>query len=156
MTETELRMQLRQLPREIEPPHDLWPAIRSGIRRPALRAPGRWLGGLAMAASVLLAAGLFWRGAADPRSAPTAADAVAGQIVAAEGRAITEEYQAALRQFDGAPLGTQWGPSLHALDRSLVQIQRAMAADPDSIFLLHQLRRTYSRRLQLTQRAVAS
>jgi len=37
---------------------------------------------------------------------------------------------------------------------SVAQIQTAIAADPDSVFLLEQLRRTYDRRLQLTQRAV--
>jgi hypothetical protein len=35
-----------------------------------------------------------------------------------------------------------------------VQIRRAIAADPGSVFLLEQLRRTYELRLDLTQRAV--
>ena len=64
------------------------------------------------------------------------------------------EPQAALRQFDGVPMPAQVEPSLKTLDHSVVQIQRAIAADPKSVYLLDQLRRTYSRRLELTQRAV--
>jgi hypothetical protein len=44
-------------------------------------------------------------------------------------------------------------PALHELDRSVAQIRRAIAADPGSVFLLEQLRRTYELRLNLTQRA---
>ena len=75
-------------------------------------------------------------------------------IVANESRAITHEYQAALRQYKSAPIPASLQPSLGELDKSVAQIQRAIAADPSSIFLLEQLRRTYSRRLELTQRAV--
>jgi len=151
MKETDLRWQLRQLPREIELANDLWPAIEAGIRRePAQRKP-RWPVALAAAASLLLAGGLYWRaGAGQPAVAPQPMEA---RIVSHEARAITDEYQAALRQFDGAPVAPQVEPSLAALDRSVAQIQSAIVADPNSIFLLDQLRRTYARRLELTQRA---
>jgi len=154
MTETDLRWQLRQLPREIEPSTDLWPGILAGIERRPERAPRRWIASFAMAASVLIAAGLFWRGSDGEPGAP-AAD-ITAQIVNAETRAITDEYQAALQQFDGAPIAAQMQPTLQEVDRNVVQIQRAIAAKPDSVFLLQQLRRTYSLRLSLTQRAVTS
>lgn len=153
MTETDLRWRLRQLPRDIEPSRDLWPEILAGIERQPVRSPRRWLAALALAASVLLAAGLFWK--APPGATPAEEDSTA-RIVRSQSRAITDEYQAALRQFDGAPVSEQIGPSLKALDRSVTQIQRAISADPDSLFLLQQLRKTYSRRLALTQRAVIS
>jgi hypothetical protein len=153
MTEIDLRWQMRQLPREIEPTRDLWPGILAGIERPPVRARRTWFAGFAMAASVLLAAGLFWKLA--PSVAPPPPDMTA-RIVSSESRAITTEYQAALRQFDGAPIAAPMSESLGALDRSVHQIQRALVADPDSLFLLQQLRRTYSRRLALTQRAVTS
>jgi hypothetical protein len=154
MTEIDQRWQLRQLPREIEPSRDLWPGILAGIERRPARPRRTWLSGLALAASVLLAAGLFWKTTLAPAPAtPERSEAV---VVQAETRAITDEYQAALRQFDGAPIPAQVGPSLQALDRSVVQIRRAIAADPDSVFLLQQLRKTYSRRLELTQRAATS
>jgi hypothetical protein len=152
----------------------------------------------ALAASVLLTAGIAWRAQHDaaavpalavstPATAPTptqaptqtatavpatpgaaarggvqgalAGDAdrsrmITGTVVARESKAVSDEYQAALRQFDGAPLPAEVAPTLHALDRSVAQIRRAIAADPGSVFLLEQLRRTYELRLSLTQRAV--
>ena len=108
--------------------------------------------GLAMAASVLLAAGLFWKGSSD--SPPVSTEQLEARIVRQESRAITDEYQSALRQYDGAPISPELSPSLTALDRSVAQIQSAIAADPDSVFLLDQLHKTYSMRLALTQRAV--
>ena len=129
MTETDLRWRLRQLPRDIEPAADLWPGIAAAIGRQPAQRTHRWLlSSLAMAASVLL--------------------------VATESRAITDEYQAALRQYRGAPVPEAIEPTLGELDRSVAQIQRAIARDPDSVFLLEQLRRTYSTRLALTRRAV--
>ena len=154
MKETDLRWQLRQLPREIEPAADLWPGIAAGIARPPVSRTRRWPAALAAAASLLLAAGLFLRGNA-PADAP-APPAIEAQVVDAEARAISDEYQAALRQFEGAPISPQVAPSLSALDRSVAQIQSAIVADPDSVFLLDQLRRAYARRLELTQRAIAT
>ena len=154
MKETDLRWQLRQLPREIEPERELWPAIEAGIRRETI-APvrRRWPAALAAAATLVLAAGLFWRA---PQSAPPPTpEQIEARVVSTEARAITDEYQAALRQFDGAPLPAQAEPGIAALDRSVAQIQSAIVADPHSLFLLEQLRRTYDRRLELTQRALA-
>lgn len=154
MSESDLRWRLRQLPRDVELARDLWPAIQAGIERRPLRSPRLWVAGLAMAASMVLAVGLYWR--ASVPEAPAATEQMTARIVSSESRAITDEYQAALRQFDGAPIASQLSPSLSALDRSVAQIQSAIAANPDSVFLLQQLRRTYSRRLALTQRAIAS
>ena len=154
MKETDLRWQLRQLPREMELPNDLWPAIEAGIRRePVQRAPRRWPLAFAAAASMLLAGGLYWRASAEPPVAPVPVEA---RIVSNEARAITDEYQAAIRQFDGAEIAPQVEPGIVALDRSVAQIQSAIVADPKSVYLLDQLRRTYARRLELTQRGVAS
>ena len=153
MTETDLRWQLRQLPREVDPARDLWPGIAAAIERRPTRRTHRWmLPSFAMAASLLLVAGLAWKRTA-PEALPSA-DASA-LVVATESRAITTEYEAALRQYKGAPMPHALAPALGELDRSVVQIQRAIARDPDSIYLLEQLRRTYSTRLALTQRAVA-
>lgn len=147
------RWRLRQLPRDIEPSRDLWPDILAGIEHRPVRATGRrWLGGLAIAASLLLAFGLFRQG--QPPATTATGDDGRALVVRVESRAITDQYQAALRQFDGAPVPAQLRPSLNTLDRSVLQIRRALADDPDSVFLLQQLRRTYSRRLALTQRAV--
>ena len=151
MSETELRWRLRQLPRGIDPPHDLWPGIAARLQ-PVVPAragrPGRaaWAG-LAVAASLCLALGLAWQ------SRPPAPDPQA-DLVQREAEALTLEYQAALRQFDGAPVPAPIAPALATLDQGVVQIRQAMDSDPGARYLLDQLRRTYSRRLSLTQRAV--
>ena len=107
MTETDLRWQLRQLPREIEPPNDLWPAIAKGIGRPKSASRRSWLVGLSMAAALSLAVGLAWRIA--PSVSPAAAPApdLAGQLLQREAAAMTSEYQAALRQDVMALTGTK-------------------------------------------------
>jgi hypothetical protein len=153
MGETELRWQLRQLPHELDPPRDLWPGIAA--RLPAQRPRRRvapWLGGLALAASVSLAIGLAWqlRAPEVPTLDPQA------ELVLREAEAITLEYQAALGQFEGAPVPEPLAPTLATLDRSAEDIRAALATDPEASFLLGQLRRTYARRLELTQRAAGA
>ena len=41
MGENELRWQLRQLPRELDPPHDLWPGIEARLS-PQAAPRRRW------------------------------------------------------------------------------------------------------------------
>ncbi len=150
MTETELRWQLRQLPRELDPPRDLWPGIAARLgERPAKR--GGWRLGLALAASLVLALGLAL---GMPASQPSGAAVVRGELVQREAAGLTREYQAALAQFDGAPIPEPLAPALATLDQSAADIRSALDADPGAVFLLGQLRRTYARRLSLTQRAV--
>ncbi len=152
MSEIDLRWRLRQLPRDIDPPRDLWPDIAEGIAPRPASVHRRWPMNVAMAASLLLTAGLLWKTL--PLSMPPAPNDPTALIVTREAQAITDEYQATLRQFDGAPIADQANPGLQALDRSVLQIRQAIAADPDSVFLLQQLRKTCSRRLALTQRAI--
>ncbi|MFY2762934.1 hypothetical protein [Arenimonas sp. MALMAid1274] len=150
MSDNELRWQLRQLPREIDPPRDLWPGIESRLTRGVPARPSRPWRGWAVAASLCLAAGLAWqlRGPDAPRADPQAS------VVQREAEAMTREYEAALGQFDGLPLPAPIEPALATLDRSAVEIRAALATDPQATFLLDQLRRTYARRLDLTQRAL--
>ena len=77
-----------------------------------------------------------------------------------EADAMTLEYNAALRELQAATPGKQAlraeQPALHELDQSARQIRTALALDPEAQFLLERLRRTYSLRLELTQRASMS
>ncbi|MFT3763489.1 MAG: hypothetical protein QM761_12980 [Pseudoxanthomonas sp.] len=153
-----LRWQLRGLRRDIEPTRDLWPGIAARIAAsPAKAAPDNaapprrraphWLP-LAMAASLLLALGLFWR------QPGIVADAPAGDpLIQREAVAMSRHYEGAFAQFPQAPENSGFTPAIRDLDRSAAQILAAIAHDPDSRFLLEQLRRTYARRLTLTQRA---
>jgi hypothetical protein len=156
MTETDLRWRLRQLPRDIEPGRDLWPGIAASLQRPPARRSRRWLGGLALAASLTLAVGLGWRLTPSP-SAPVSSMAVSEKTVSPlqrEASAMTREYRAALREYAGAPLPKALSPSLQVLDDSAAQIRAALVAQPGSPALLQQLRKTYFRRLALTRRVL--
>lgn len=151
MSENELRWQLRQLPRGIDPPRDLWPGIAARLAdRPARRRRPGWPVGLALAASLVLAvvAGTSLRPPAAPPADPAAA------LVQREAEALTREYEAALVELRGAPVPEPVKPALVALDASADEIRAALAADPGRTYLIDQLRRTYARRLSLTQSAV--
>jgi hypothetical protein len=148
--DTELRWRLRQLPRDVEPPRDLWPQIESRLDLPARRRP--WLAGFALAASVTLAVALAWQLRVPTPEPEAATPRIA--LVQREADAMTLEYQAALREFAGAPMPQPLEPALATLDASALQIRAAIARDPDAVFLLDRLRSTYARRISLTQRAV--
>ena len=160
-TNDDLRFRLRALPAELEPPRDLWPDIarrlepQAPLARPVRR--GR-IAGLAMAASLCVAVGLAWQLRAPSSDATDAtatapAESMRAELVRREADALTREYYAALREFEGALLPEDLQPAIATLDRSAQDIRGAIAADPDAVFLLEQLRRTYTHRLSLTQRA---
>ena len=152
MTETDLRWQLRQLPREIQPARDLWPDISPalGNHAPSLRRRG--LMAIALAASLTLALGLGWRVTQAPSVAP-AGDPTA-RLLSQEAGAMTTEYEAAYRQLEISPVAAPLAPALASLDRNARQVRSALASNPGSVELFQQLRRIYSRRLALTQRSV--
>lgn len=147
MTEHELRWQLRQLPREIEPAGDLWPGIAARLNQPATRRRRPWLAVVSLAACLCLAVGL----AVVLR--PAAAPDRTTELVQREAAAMTLEYEAALLEMQSAPVPEPLAPALATLDASALEIRRAMQEQPGSTHLLDQLKRTYSRRLALTQRA---
>ena len=149
MTEHEIRWQLRQLPREIEPGRDLWPGIAARLQPAPAKRRRPWLAGFALAASLCLAVGLAV--VLGPASSP-AADPSA-DLVQREAQALTREYEAALLEMQAAPVPDDLAPALATLDASAGEIREAMAERPGSTQLLDQLKRTYTRRLALTQRA---
>ena len=79
----------------------------------------------------------------------------AGQAALVEARRLSTDYRQALEALPPeAEKSPSLAPAIHELDRSAAQIRRALARDPDSRLLLEQLRRTYARRLELSQRAL--
>ncbi len=153
-TESDLHLQLRGLRRERPPQADLWPGIAARLepraqaasrRRPTRLAP------LALAASLVLVAGLAWKMPGDPPSA-----AAAQPLVAREADALSRQYQGAFQELARLPQASDAGlyaPALRELDHSASQILGAIERDPQSRLLLDQLRRTYARRLAIAQRA---
>ncbi|HEX5693693.1 MAG TPA: hypothetical protein VFY00_03620 [Arenimonas sp.] len=149
MTDNDLRWPLRQLPREIEPARDLWPGIAARLQPPATRRRRPWLAVVSLAACLCLAVGL----AVMLRPAPASAPDLSAELLQREAEAMTLEYRAALQEMQGAPIPEPLAPALATLDESALEIRAALAAQPGSAQLLDQLKRTYSRRLALTQRA---
>ena len=157
-----LRWELRALRKDVAPATDLWPALAARIAASPQVAPApvrrswRPLAPLAAAASLALAIGIAWQvQPVSPVAAPAANDAQRGRIIAREAEGMTREYQAALKEivaYAPAPVQAQAAPELKVLDRSAAQIRTALARDPDARFLLDRLQRTYTRRLELTQR----
>lgn len=147
-----LRWQLRGLRQDTSPQRDLWPGIAERIAMmPQVSEPTRSLhvrrlAPWAVAASVLLAVGLVWQQQGLPETKES--------LFQREAMALTREYQGALAQFSGTEAPPELAPALDALDRSAAQIRSAIDTDPNARFLLDQLRRTYARRLALSQRAV--
>ena len=150
-----LRWQLRALRRDVAPQGDLWPAIATRIAAtpqetpvPAMRRYARWLAPMALAASLLLAVGVVWQ-AGLLRTAPVPAD----PLIRQQAGVLTREYQSALESMPQARSSSAYAPALRDLDRGAAKILVALEHDPNARFLLEQLRRTYARRLALTQRA---
>lgn len=153
-----LRWQLQALRRDIEPQGDLWPGIAvriaatpqqaavEGVQRIArARRFAPW----AMAASVLLAIGMVWQlNPVDP------APRQGNPLIRQQAVSMTLDYEKALAQLQQAETHPEMHAAFGDLDRSVQQILAAIDRDPNAPFLLEQLRRTYARRLQLTQRAV--
>ena len=156
-----LRLALRGLRQDRDPGRDLWPGIEARIHAlpqasVPVSPPRRWAWPLAMAASMLLSAGLAWqmRPAEAPAAAPAAGQAVATTLVQREATTLTVQYQAALRELEFQPAPANWQPGLDALDRSAAEIRSALQQNPDSRLLLERLRETYTRRLALSRRAL--
>ncbi|MEL1263589.1 hypothetical protein [Pseudoxanthomonas putridarboris] len=142
-----LRWRLRALRQDTPPSRDLWPDIAARLAATPQRAATpvrRRVTPFALAASVLLAVTVTWQLQKAPED---------GALIQREAASMTRDYAGALAQLDQrAQAPEEIAPALHALDESAAQIRRAIATDPNARFLLDQLRRTYARRLALTQR----
>lgn len=157
-----LRLALRGLRQDRDPASDLWPGIEARIRglpqvaSTPVVARRRWPWPVAMAASMLLSAGLAWqmRPADAPAVVPATETRVATTLVQREASTLTVQYQAALRELEFQPAPANWQPGLEALDRSAAEIRSALQQNPDSRLLLERLRETYTRRLALSRRAL--
>ena len=158
----ELRWALRGLRRDDPPANDLWPGIAARLQAAAStpaaavarnRRRNRFVPAVALAASVALAVGLSWQ----QRTSVEPIDDPGAQLISAEADALTLEYQAALRELQGAaPSRATAAPVLQELDRSAAQIRTALTRDPEARFLLDRLQHTSARRLELTPRLALS
>ena len=155
-----LRWQLRALRRDEQPTVDPWPSIAgrlaqaprmADLPRRTANIASRWGVPASLAATLVFALGLagWWQAASVP-DAPS--------LVQREATGLTRQYEAALTEVRAVPgpASTALQPAFDDLDRNARLILDALAHDPDSRLLLEQLRRTYSHRLALAQRAARS
>ncbi|OHE84091.1 MAG: hypothetical protein A2579_07860 [Lysobacterales bacterium RIFOXYD1_FULL_69_11] len=163
MESDSLRWSLRALRRDVAPPPATWDSIAARIaatpQQPVSR-PRRWAVPVALAASLAgaLAIGTAWNvvqpsGERSTDAAATPVALAATGDVQRQAQGMVREYQAALAEVGRVPVSPALQPGLAELDRNAAQILAALQQDPDSALLLQQLRRTYSRRLALSQRA---
>lgn len=140
---------LRALPREREPAHDLWPGIATQLQGAATRTRRRsgWRAPLAfaLAASLALVAVFALRFASPDAVVPPRND-----LVLREADAISREYGAVFDQLGPLPAPLQ--PAADELERSARDIRVALREQPDATYLLTRLRSTYEQRLRLGQR----
>ncbi len=155
--DTTLHGQLRALQQDRPPRTDLWPAIAARLadtpQSPAapLRAvAARRFAPWAVAASLLLALGVIWQML--PSGHP--ASGHDNPLIRQQAVAMSLQYENAIARLQQARTHPEMHAAFGELDRSAAQILTAIDRNPDAVFLLEQLRRTYARRLQLTQRAV--
>jgi len=168
-------MRAREAPAVIETQEDLWPAIRSRIEhlkvvplgatsgsdaREARRRP--WLAMVSTAAAAaLLIAGLVemqrWRPGAGA-SAPAAQDVVFASVVDStrmfenEARRLLDELEmqrAMLPPSTRASLDSD----LAVIDRSIAELQGALARDPRNLSLQRLLAASYRQKVELIERA---
>jgi hypothetical protein len=153
--EFEWRSQMKKLGESVEPANDLWPGIAARIAqeeaRPAV-VQRRWMRAVAaIAATFVIATGASLlalrsdRTPSTPSSPPGAA-------------------QVASTQNDSAPTAFDWAqpsdPKLAAaardLDRANADLQAALDAHPDAVFLVSMINRTNAQRMRLMRQTAIS
>lgn len=153
LSDAQLRLQLRGLPKERELERDLWASIQADIQR-APKSSRRVWSSFALAASlafvVVLALPLL------SQNLSVDSNTLTSQVVSREVSAMDAEYQAALREFSSVELAPEMKVQLQLLDDSASKLKQAINQSPQATYLIPMLRRTYLQRLQLSQRAITS
>lgn len=128
-------------------------AHAAGAAPELTRVPRRrrrlWPAAGALAACLALAWVAPW--APSPQPAAQHRAAAAGDLPA-QAQVLVAEYDQAVAALP-ARSAAEWQPALAELDRSAEQIRQALAESPRSLYLLEQLQRTYTLRLELTRQA---
>lgn len=175
LDERELSRRIADLPREIEPATDPWPAIAARIEQAEKRRAGGgrapiWLWRAVAATLVMaLAAGLLfgprWDGASAIPAGPAVATPAAGDFRLPASLAANEaEYQAAFREFIAVGRARP-GLSAQTIDRieagwaDMREMENALTAaleeSPDSAFLATRMMELRARQLGFLQQLAA-
>ena len=171
----DLIAEARALPATIDPPAELWNAVRVRIATPVatpvkpLGATRRWQLAAAAVLLVALSSGLTALFLRRPSVFVTSREAVvtrgssATPIQPAMARALATDYEATIRQLrenlderrhqlDPATIA-KVEASLRVVDSAIAEARSALAADPANLTLVDLLAASYERKLELLRRA---
>lgn len=156
------------MPRLLDPPRDLWPAIAERLREEgpgARRSLPWWAGGLLAAAAVLLALSSSLRVPARPTQPSQGGEGRLAQasftspsLLEAEGGYLkaTEELNAALESRRGS-LSPETlrvvDENLRIITEALRSVRQALAKDPGNRALTHMLLSTHRKKVEILRRA---
>lgn len=144
--EFQWRSQLRRLDEPVTPAGDLWPGIHARLRAPRRR---RWPAGLAIAASLLLAAAAYL-------ILPHTVRVPRNPVAAAPVTSVRDAPPGPRAALDWAvPANPTLAAAAHDLDHASVQLQSALEQHPDAVFLVSLINRTNAQRMRLLREPAA-
>jgi hypothetical protein len=151
--EFQWRNQMRKLNQPVEPARDLWPDIAARIAQPVAVPQRRqqWRRpAFAVAASVALAIGAVFTASQLPRSG--SAPSVAGGTTHG-----TTTDAAPPTALDWAkPADPKLAAAAQDLDKASADLQAALEARPDAVFLVSMINRTNAQRMRLMRQSAIS
>jgi hypothetical protein len=157
----------RTLPRNIEPPAEIWTSLRTRVGAAPARASARWrFGWLATAAAIIIVAGIALLVPGQPgvrKGKAKALPPVATAPAPVMHLAIEQNYTATVDELRRA-LETQRATlspatirvlerSLATIDTAIAEARAALATDPANQILIKILSANYERKVELLQRA---
>ena len=154
MSEFEWRNQMRKLNTSEPPARELWPEISARIAQQPRVAPRRDMRRVfaAIAATVIVASGaamLAYR--LDRNAAPT----VSAPIAAASPTVMSEAPPRTALDW-AVPSDPKLAAVAQGLDKASADLQAALEARPDAVFLVSMINRTNAQRMRLLRQSAIS
>jgi len=162
--EFEWRSGMRKLQQDVAPEADLWPSISARLDRQHSRQAARpgWQRRLvAIAATLVIASGaglIAYRHARDLSGTPGGTLASTPSTTQAPAARAAEPVSGGARTaFDWAvPADPKLASAAHDLDKASVDLQAALEAHPDAVFLVSMINRTNAQRMRLMRQSAIS
>ena len=154
--EFEWRSGMRKLQEEVAPDHDLWPSISARLdprlaRRTQSAGWQRRLAAIAATLVIASGAGLIaYRHAPNPSGLPSTSPAQPQASSAAGGRGARTAFDWAV------PTDPKLASAAQDLDKASVDLQAALEAHPDAVFLVSMINRTNAQRMRLMRQSAIS
>lgn len=159
-SEFEWRSGMRKLQQDVAPDVDLWSSISARLQpQQAAHAvrPGWQRRLAAIAATLVIASGaglIAYRRAPDPTSTPVSIPSTTQVAQAGVSEPVTGGARTA---FDWAvPVDPKLASAAQDLDKASVDLQAALEAHPDAVFLVSMINRTNAQRMRLMRQSAIS